>query len=138
MSDPRRQAGWWPRVNRVEHLAGRPGAERARWTSIFAADSGRLLRLDYRCTAATRPSRYEWEQELEGTAFEKHLLRQAFRARIEPRGEGSRVSLTTIHSLRGAASLAGFTMKKGQRTLLDSALGFLAELVEQPAGKEGG
>ncbi len=122
VSDPRRLAEWWPRVVRVEDVSGRPGTERTRWTCVLAADSGRMLRLDYRCSDANRPARYEWEHELEGTAFEKHLVRQAVRIGIEPDGDGARVSLTAVHALRGTAKLAGFAMKKGQRELLEAAL----------------
>lgn len=137
VADPRRQAGWWPRVTRVEDVAGRPGAERTRWTNVLQADSGRLLRLDYRCTQANRPGRYEWEQELEGTAFEKHLDRQAVLVTIDPSsGGGSTVALTAVHTLKGTAKLAGFAMRKGQRNLLDGALASLADLLDEPGREE--
>lgn len=129
VSDPRRLPEWWPRVVRVEDVAGPAGAERTRWTCVLAADSGRMLRLDYRCSDSSRPSRYEWEHELEGTAFEKHLVRQAIRIGIDPEGEGSRVTLTAVHALRGTAKLAGFAMKKGQKELLDAALSGLGAAV---------
>lgn len=131
ISDPGRLADWWPRVVRVEHVAGRPGADRTRWTSVMSADSGRMLRLDFRCCGATRPGRYEWEHELEGTPYEAHLARQAFEARINEQPEGSEVSLTTVNTLRGTAKIAGFTMKKGQRELLDEALDSLAEIFDE-------
>lgn len=139
VSDPRRQAGWWPRVTRIEDVAGRPGTERTRWTAVLQAESGRLLRLDYRCTDARRPDRYEWEQELEGGPFEKHLARQAVRVSITAGTDmASRISLTSIHTLRGTAKLAGFAMRKGQRNLLDAALDGLAELLEELSpGKTG-
>jgi len=127
ISDPNRMSEWWPRVVRVEDVAGRAGAERTRWTSVLGADSGRMLRLDYRCTGATRPERYEWEHELEGTPYEAHLARQSFEARLEPDGDGSIVSLTTVNTLRGSARIAGFSMKKGQKGLIDEALASLVE-----------
>lgn len=130
ISDPSRLREWWPRVVRVEDMAGRAGAERTRWTCVLEADSGRMLRLDYRCTGATRPGRYDWEHELEGTPYEKHLARQAVEARIEARGEGAEVRLTTINSLRGTAKIAGFSMKKGQKDLLDHALAGLAKIFD--------
>ena len=89
ISDPARLAEWWPRVVRVEDVAGRAGTERTRWTSVLGADSGRMLRLDFRCTGATRPERYEWEHELEGTPYESHLARQAVEVRIAESDEGS-------------------------------------------------
>ena len=122
ISDPARLADWWPRVVRVEDVAGRPGTERTRWTCVLGADSGRMLRLDYRCSGATRPVRYEWEHELEGTPYESHLARQSVEARISEKSDGVELSLTTVNSLRGTAKIAGFTMKKGQRELFDEAL----------------
>lgn len=122
VSDPSRLPEWWPRVVRVEDVAGGPGSERTRWTSVLGADSGRMLRLDFRCTGATRPDRYEWEHELDGTPYERHLARQAFEVRITGKDEGSEVTLTTVNNLRGAAKVAGFSMKKGQRELIEEAL----------------
>lgn len=130
VSDPARLPDWWPHVVRVEDVAGRPGTARTRWTSVLAAASGRMLRLDFRCSGATRPGRYEWEHELEGTPYESHLARQSFEARIDESEGGSVVSLTTVNTLRGTAKIAGFTMKKGQRELLDEALDSLAEIFD--------
>lgn len=130
ISDPARLPEWWPRVIRVEDIAGKPGAERSRWTAVLGADSGRMLRLDYRCSGATRPRRYEWEHELKGTPYESHLAKQSVEAMITPDREGSEISLTTVNTLRGTAKIAGFTMKKGQRELLDEALGSLVEIFE--------
>lgn len=132
ISDPVRLADWWPRVVRVEDVSGKPGAERTRWTCVLGAESGRLLRLDYRCSGATRPDRYEWEHELEGTPYEKHLAKQAFKVNIAESNGGSEVSVTTINSLRGTAKIAGFSMKKGQRRLIDDALEALAANFSEP------
>lgn len=122
ISDPRRLKDWWPRVTRVEDVDGKPGTARTRWTNVMAADSGRKLRMDYTCTGATRPERYEWEHELEGTPFEDHMARQWTEIRLSPSGDGTEVSLTANHTLRGSARLAGFMMKKTQREMLDRAL----------------
>ncbi|MCB0831723.1 MAG: SRPBCC family protein [Solirubrobacterales bacterium] len=139
ISDPARLAEWWPRVVRVEDVAGRAGTERTRWTSVLGADSGRMLRLDFRCTGATRPERYEWEHELEGTPYESHLARQAVEVRIAESDEGSEVNLTTVNSLRGTAKIAGFSMRKGQRDLLEEALDSLCEAFrEAEAGDAAG
>ena len=135
ISDPSRLSQWWPRVVRVEDVAGKPGTERTRWTCVLGADSGRMLRLDYRCTGATRPARYEWEHELEGTPYEQHLARQSVEARLSESDGGTLVSLTTVNSLRGTAKIAGFSMKKGQKDLLDHALAALAGHFEGDAGK---
>jgi uncharacterized protein YndB with AHSA1/START domain len=122
VSDPRRFSEWWPRVVRVEHVAGKPGAARTRWTNVLAADSGRKLRLDYCCLASNRPERYEWEHELEGTPFADHLLSQVNEIRLAPHPEGTEVRLSSTHTLRGSARLAGFAMKRSQREMLEAAL----------------
>lgn len=107
---------------RVEHVAGKPGAVRTRWTNVLAADSGRKLRLDYCCLASNRPERYEWEHELQGTPFADHLLKQVNEIRLAPHPDGTEVRLSSTHTLRGSARIAGFAMKKSQRQMLDAAL----------------
>lgn len=128
VSDPRRLSDWWPRVVRVEDVAGRAGAERTRWTNVLEADSGRKLRMDYRCIAATRPERYAWEHELEGTQFDKHMSRQTTELRLVPTGEGTEVRLQSLHGLKGGARLAGFMMRKSQREMVDRALAGLESI----------
>lgn len=128
VSDPRRLSDWWPRVIRVEDMAGRPGAERTRWTNVLEADSGRKLRMDYRCVAATSPERYTWEHELEGTPFEKHMSRQTTEVRLAAKGDRTEVRLESFHGLKGSARLAGFMMRKSQREMLDRALAGLESL----------
>jgi uncharacterized protein YndB with AHSA1/START domain len=133
VSDPGRLPDWWPRVVRVEDVAGRAGTERTRWTSVLGADSGRMLRLDYRCTGATRPQRYEWEHELDGTPYEAHLTKQSFEIRITGADGMSEISLTTVNTLRGSARIAGFSMKKGQKELIDGALQALGRIFGEKA-----
>ena len=128
VSDPRRLSDWWPRVIRVEDVAGRAGAERTRWTSVLEADSGRKLRMDYCCTGATRPQRYSWEHELEGTQFEKHMSCQTTDLRLAPADGGTEISLTSVHGLKGGARVAGFMMRRSQREMIDRALAGLEQL----------
>jgi len=128
ISDPRRLSDWWPRVVRVEDVAGKPGAERTRWTNVLAADSGRKLRLDYCCLASNRPRRYEWEHELQGTPFADHMLSQTTEMLLEPAAEGTAIKITSTHTLRGTARLAGFAMKRSQKEMLEAALNRLEDL----------
>jgi uncharacterized protein YndB with AHSA1/START domain len=136
ISDPKRLTEWWPRVTRVEAVEGRPGAARTRWTNVLTADSGRRLRLDYRCVASNRPERYEWEHELEGTPFADHLVSQSTRVRLSPHREGTRVEITSTHALRGSARIAGFAMRKTQRQMLDAALAGLERAFDKDAPDE--
>ena len=134
VSDPRRLSDWWPRVVRVEDVAGKPGAERTRWTNVLAADSGRKLRLDYCCLASNRPKRYEWEHELEGTPFADHMLSQITEMLLEPAAEGTAIKITSTHPLKGTARLAGFAMKRSQKDMLEAALNRLEQLFSGEAG----
>lgn len=136
VSDPRQQNRWWPRVDRVENVDGGAGKERTRWTNVLAADSGRRLRLDYRCTASTRPTRYMWEHELEGTMFENHMKSQTTEILLEPDGEGTSMTIVSINELRGSARIAGFSMKGTQRDLLDMAFDALEETLVPEARAE--
>lgn len=132
VSDPRRLKDWWPRVTRVESMDGKPGTERTRWTNVLAADSGRKLRMDYRCIGATRPERYVWEHELSGTPFEEHLQNQTTEIRLNEKADGTEITLTANHTLRGSARLAGFMMKKTQKQMLDQALTALNGVFQTP------
>ena len=138
VSDPRRFSEWWPRVVRVEHVSGAPGAARTRWTNVLAADSGRKLRLDYCCLASNRPVRYQWEHELEGTPFSDHLLSQVNEIRLAADANGTEIRLSSTHTLRGSARLAGFAMKRSQREMLDAALDGLERVFaeERNAGSD--
>jgi uncharacterized protein YndB with AHSA1/START domain len=136
ISDPRRLTEWWPRVVRVEHVAGKPGAARTRWTNVLAADSGRKLRLDYCCLASNRPERYQWEHELEGTPFAEHLLSQVNEIILVAKSDGTEVRLSSTHTLRGSARLAGFAMKRSQKEMLEGALNGLERVFSEPASKD--
>lgn len=122
VSDPHNLPRWWPRTVRVEDVRGPTGA-RAHWTSVLETDRGSGVRADYRCTGATAKQRYEWEQQIEGTPFER-VLRAA---RLEiglAAGEngGTTVTLTSEESLRGISRLGGTMMRGAARDRLDEAL----------------
>ena len=40
---------------------------------MLETERGNGVRADYRCTGATARQRYEWEQQIEGTPFERVL-----------------------------------------------------------------
>lgn len=112
----------------VEGPAGLPGLI---WTNVVEADSGRRLRLDYRMVEVETDSKLGWEHILEGTAFSAHLSRQLVEVGLSRATEGTRVAVTVIGELKGAAKLAGPSLKSDQKKLLDEALGRLAEALER-------
>jgi len=118
---------------RVEGVEGESGQEGLIWTNVVEADSGRRLRLDYRMVASDRDSRLCWEHQLEGTAFSGHLVRQAVEVELSDAPGGTRVAVTAIGELKGAARLAGPSLKSDQKKLLDGALKRLTEALEEQA-----
>lgn len=112
----------------IEGPAGEPGLV---WTNVVEADSGRRLRLDYRMVQCEADSKLGWEHILEGTAFSAHLTRQAVEVELSGDTQGTRVAVTATGELRGAAKLAGPSLKSDQKKLLDEALRRLAGALEE-------
>ena len=89
VSDPHNMPRWWPKVTRVEDVED-PGGKRARWTAVLATERGRGVRADFRCTAATSAERYEWEQEIAGTPFDRILKSSKVELKMKPTANGHR------------------------------------------------
>jgi uncharacterized protein YndB with AHSA1/START domain len=123
VSDPYNLPRWWPRTARVENVEQRGSGRRSQWTQVLATAEGRGVRADFRCVSAAEGERYVWEQELEGTPFEKHLKASRVEIGLVGRGDGeTEVSLTSEQTLRGMSRLGGTLMRRGQGSILDEAL----------------
>lgn len=134
VSDPHNLPRWWPRTVRVESVDGQPGARRSRFTQVLETTKGTPVRADYRCTESTRNRRLVWEQQIDGTPFEKFLRRAELELRLAPAADGTEVTLEGRRSLRGLSRLGGFMMRRATRRSLDEALdGIENALVEGPA-----
>lgn len=122
VSDPYSLPRWWPRTSRVENVERKDGGRRSRWTKVLQTAEGRGVRADYRCLSSAEGERYVWEQEIEGTPFEKHL--QAWRVEIglRERDGGTEVSLSSVQTLKGLSRLGSPMMRKAQGAQLDEAL----------------
>ena len=121
ISDPHNLPRWWPKAKRVEDVRGPTGA-RAHWTTVLKTERGTGVRADYRCTGATEPQRYEWEQQIEGTPFERVLRTAKLEISLNPAESGTEVTLTTDESLRGLSKLGAPMMRGAARERLDEAL----------------
>jgi uncharacterized protein YndB with AHSA1/START domain len=129
-ADPAHLPRWWPRTVRVGGLSG--SGRRARWTQVLEARSGAAVRADYRCTESTEGSRVVWEQQIDGTPFEKVLRSAEIELRIEPADEGrSDVELRARQALRGLSRLGAPMMKSAWRKTLAGALTGLAQAFDQ-------
>ncbi len=122
VSDPYNLPRWWPRTARVENVEQRGSGRRSHWTQVLETAEGRGVRADFRCVSAAEGERYVWEQELEGTPFEKHLKSSGVAVGLAERGDGTQVSLTSEQHLRGMSRLGGMLMRRGQGAILDEAL----------------
>jgi uncharacterized protein YndB with AHSA1/START domain len=125
VSDPYNLPRWWPRVGRVENVAGE--GRRARWTKVLETAEGRGVRADFRCVSSAEGERYVWEQELEGTPFERHLKALQVEVGLRERDGATEVSLTEEQSLKGMSKLGSPLMRRARGEVLDEALDGIEE-----------
>jgi uncharacterized protein YndB with AHSA1/START domain len=121
VSDPYNLPRWWPRTGRVENVSA-DGGRRTRWTQVLETAEGRGVRADYRCVSSAEGERYVWEQELEGTPFERHLKASRVEVGLRERDEGAEVTLAAVQTLKGMSRLGSPLMRRGQGAILDEAL----------------
>jgi uncharacterized protein YndB with AHSA1/START domain len=120
VADPRAFARWWPRVERVKGIT--PDG----WTAVLRSARGRAVRADWRLDGQEAPVRRAWAQELEGTPFAKVLAERRVEARLDPDGDGTRVTLELRQRGRGWARFGRFMLRRAARKELDGALDGLA------------
>ena len=122
VSDPYNLPRWWPRTSRVENVERKSGGRRSQWTKVLETAEGRGVRADFRCLSAAENERYVWEQQLEGTPFARHLRSSKIEIGLRADGEGTRVDVSSVQSLKGLSRLGSPMMRRGQRETLDEAL----------------
>lgn len=127
LADPDNLPRWWPDTVRVESVEGEPGARRSRFTQVLETRDGSPVRADYRCTESTRNERLVWEQQIEGTPFEKFLRGAELEMRLAPAEaqggeEGTKISIEGRRKLRGLSRLGGPMMSRATKRTLDAAL----------------
>ena len=86
ISDPHHLPRWWPNTARVESVSGKGG--RISWTQVFETKDGRGVRADFRAVTSTQPERFAFEQQVEGTPFERILRGSTMEVLLEDGGEG--------------------------------------------------
>jgi uncharacterized protein YndB with AHSA1/START domain len=123
VGDPHHLPRWWPRVQRVEDV--RDDA----FTEVLATEKGRAVRADFRVVERVRPSLLRWEQEVQGTPFERILALAETEVRLEAENDGTRVSIALRQRMRGLARFGGFIVRRATRRTLDAALGNLEVIV---------
>jgi uncharacterized protein YndB with AHSA1/START domain len=122
VSDPYSLPRWWPRTSRVEAVDAKSGGRRSQWTKVLETSEGRGVRADYRCVSSAENERYAWEQQLEGSPFEKHLRSSRVEIALRRDDGGTDVALTSEQVLRGMSRLGSPMMRGGQGRILEEAL----------------
>jgi uncharacterized protein YndB with AHSA1/START domain len=118
VGDPYHLPRWWPRVERVEAVAG------DRFTELLrSARSGRGIRADFRVLERRRERLLRFEQELADSPFERVLTAAETEIALEPADAGgTRVQITLHQRLRGLSRLGGFLVRRATGRILDEAL----------------
>jgi uncharacterized protein YndB with AHSA1/START domain len=133
VSDPHSLPRWWPRAKRVEDVRG-AGTGRAHWTTVLETDRGTGVRADFRCTGSTEPRRYAWEQEVEGTPFERVLRASRLQIDLSPEGSQTEVTLVGEEKLRGLSRLGSTMLRGAAGRRLDEALDGIERALVADAG----
>ncbi len=123
VGDPRSLARWWPRVERVKAVTDDG------WTTVLRSERGRALRADWRLEAGEAGVRRAWAQELEGTPFAKVLDHRRVEVRVEPVGDGAKVTIELRQRGRRMARFGSYMLRRAARKELDGALDGLARAV---------
>jgi uncharacterized protein YndB with AHSA1/START domain len=122
VSDPYNLPRWWPRTARVENVDRKPGGKRTQWTKVLQTAEGRGVRADFRCVSSAERERYVWEQDLEGTPFERHLKSLRVEIGMRERDGVTALTLTEEQGLKGMSKLGSPLMRRARREILDEAL----------------
>jgi len=123
VGDPHHLPRWWPRVTRVEAVTDE------HFTEVLGTEDGRSLRADFRVVDSRAPERRAWEQELEGTPFERVFVAASTEVKLLPEDDGgTRVTLVVRQQLRGSARMGGFVVRRATGRVLDEALDALEAL----------
>jgi uncharacterized protein YndB with AHSA1/START domain len=117
VGDPYHLPRWWPKVERVEAVAGE------RFTELLrSAKSGRGIRADFRVVEKRKERVLRFAQELAGTPFERVLSAAETEIAVAPADGGTTVAITLRQRLRGLSRLGGFLIRRATRKILDEAL----------------
>jgi uncharacterized protein YndB with AHSA1/START domain len=133
VSDPYQLPRWWPKVARVEAVQERRRGSGTLWTKVLKTQAGRDVRADFRCLYSKQPSAYGWEQEIEGSPFQKVFRSSVTRIELAEANGGTSVKLEANQRLRGMSRLGSFMVRRATAAQLEEALDGLAALFEPSA-----
>lgn len=130
IEDPFQMPSWWPDVTRMESV------EDDRFTQVFQTKRRHTVRMDFRVLVSEPPGsggepsgHRAWEQEVQGTPFERVLDQLIIEVLIDPaHGGTSQVTIAQLQKLRGYSRTGTLVMRRATNKRLDQALDGLAQL----------
>lgn len=133
IEDPLQLPRWWPGVARVE------GVQDDRFTEVLQTRRRRAVRMDFRVIASEPPGsggepsgHRTWEQEVQGTPFERVLDEAITEVLIEPaHGGTSQVTIAQLQRLRGYSRTGALMLRRATHQRLDEALDALERICGQ-------
>jgi uncharacterized protein YndB with AHSA1/START domain len=131
IADPYQMPRWWPDVVRVE------GVEQDRFTLVFQSKRKRPVRMDFRVLTSDAPGSGEepsghraWEQEVQGTPFERVLESSITEVLLDPaHGGTTQVTIAQAQRLRGYSRTGALVLRRATDKRLDEALDALEQIV---------
>lgn len=123
VANPHHLPRWWPKVLRVE------GVSDDGFTEVMQTPKGAIVRADWRLTQAEpEDRRIVWEQEIEGTPFDRVLADARRTISVREAGTGCIVEIVVDVTMKGASKFGGTMVRGAQRKQLGEALDGLAQL----------
>jgi uncharacterized protein YndB with AHSA1/START domain len=135
LSDPYHLPRWWPRVLRVEDVAG--GA----FTEVMKTAKGKTVRADFDVLQSDRESgTVIWEQRLEGTPFANVLSHSQTELHVAESAGSTEVTIEMRQELSGRAaagspvwglsmpSVGGWMLRRAAGRTISEALSGLEEI----------
>lgn len=128
VSDPNHLPRWWPRTTRVENVRGE--GKRASWTLVFETEEGRGVRADYSAVSSKENESFVFDQQVEGTPFERVMKGSTLEIRLEADGEeATNVELRQEQTLSGFSRFGSPMVRRASGRILDEALEGLEEAI---------
>jgi uncharacterized protein YndB with AHSA1/START domain len=117
LNNPYHQERWWPRLTRIEDV------DLDRFTQVLGTQAGKGVRADFRILRREEGQLLEWEQELEGSPFERLLTEAVTTFTLGPDGaERTTVTAETRQRLRGWSRFVPFLFRRAAKRQLGEAL----------------
>ncbi len=131
ISDPMQMTQWWPGVARVE------GVEEDQFTLVFQSKRKRPVRMDFRVLASDAPGtggeasgHRAWEQEVQGTPFERVLDSSITEILLDPaHGRTTQVTIAQVQKLRGYSRTGALMLRRATEKRLGQALDALERIL---------